>query len=669
MMANPTQQDELCLICSDRASGFHYGQLSCEGCKGFFRRSITRGQIYECKYGGNCEIDMYMRRKCQACRLKKCKAVGMRQECVVPEVQCAIKRESKRAQKDKDKPNSTTRDCMNNQIHPPIEQQHHITAQQQQNPSFDLNNVAPNHMTINGQTNQTHPNSQLHSRSTNSTNNQPQTQNPTPISMNPRQIPHFNSNNNNPTSGTQINNTYSGNQQTATPTTQHSTPNPILPQSHIVLQQQSQINSNHHPSYHQPNHIIKSETSLHNQQHQVTPTSNNTQSSQMNTMPISDTVGNAHNHPQATPSSIHTQQSLTFPYNNVTSPHAAPNRSLNHQTTPPINGSAGYHVNGIGHPAVGQFATNDLNHVTSPINISTNSVMDLISSTPSLVETPIPQNFLGNLPFVPNQNHTNSSILSTYNDNRDLDPNTRFDQLLQADAQRLLNQGVSVIETLISLQEEYETPDNEEIQAVPPTNGDSETNFRHMMEVTKLTARLIVEFAKRIFFFDYLVREDQITLLKASASEVMMLRSSRKYDMRTDSILFVNNQPATRKDYRSAYIGDLCDNLFNFCRSTQILHMDQAEYALITALIIFSDRPGLHEPKKIESIQEFYLELTQAYVDSREHKEKCRFARLLSLLTELRALNMVNNEQIIKLRVKNHRLPEFLAEIWDVDQL
>lgn len=33
----------------------------------------------------------------------------MRPECVVPEYQCAIKRESKRAQKEKDKPNSTTK--------------------------------------------------------------------------------------------------------------------------------------------------------------------------------------------------------------------------------------------------------------------------------------------------------------------------------------------------------------------------------------------------------------------------------------------------------------------------------------------------------------------------------------------------------------------------------
>lgn len=78
---------------------------------GFFRRSVTKNAVYSCKFGHECEMDMYMRRKCQECRLKKCLAVGMRPECVVPENQCAIKRKEKKAQKEKDKavnPNSTT---------------------------------------------------------------------------------------------------------------------------------------------------------------------------------------------------------------------------------------------------------------------------------------------------------------------------------------------------------------------------------------------------------------------------------------------------------------------------------------------------------------------------------------------------------------------------------
>jgi ecdysone receptor len=78
---NNRPAEELCLVCGDRSSGYHYNALTCEGCKGFFRRSITKNAVYQCKYGNNCEIDMYMRRKCQECRLKKCLTVGMRPEC------------------------------------------------------------------------------------------------------------------------------------------------------------------------------------------------------------------------------------------------------------------------------------------------------------------------------------------------------------------------------------------------------------------------------------------------------------------------------------------------------------------------------------------------------------------------------------------------------------
>ncbi|XP_061422686.1 bile acid receptor-like isoform X1 [Lethenteron reissneri] len=83
---------DLCLVCGDRASGYHYNALTCEGCKGFFRRSITKKASYVCKNGGACEMDMYMRRKCQQCRLRKCREVGMLAECLLTDIQCQSKR-------------------------------------------------------------------------------------------------------------------------------------------------------------------------------------------------------------------------------------------------------------------------------------------------------------------------------------------------------------------------------------------------------------------------------------------------------------------------------------------------------------------------------------------------------------------------------------------------
>ncbi|XP_076326224.1 ecdysone receptor-like isoform X2 [Tachypleus tridentatus] len=358
----PRQQEELCLVCGDRASGYHYNALTCEGCKGFFRRSINKNAVYQCKYGNNCEIDMYMRRKCQECRLKKCLSIGMRPECVVPEYQCAIKRESKKGQREKDKPNSTTKEvnCFDKEEKP--------------------------------------------------------------------QIP-------------------------------------------------------------------------------------------------------------------------------------------------------------------------------------------------------------GLKPLDPSQE--------------------------------------DVINKLVLFQEEFESPSEEDLKKIStfPTGESEEESlrrFQHITEITILTVQLIVEFSKRVPGFDTLLREDQITLLKACSSEVMMLRTARKYDSRTDSIVFANNQPYTRENYRSASVGDSADALFNFCRRMCMMKVDNAEYALLTAIVIFSERPSLVEPTKVEKIQEFYLDTLRAYIENHRPPGRSYFAKLLAVLTELRTLGNMNSEMCFSLKVQNKKLPPFLAEIWDV---
>uniref|UniRef100_A0AC34QJ63 Nuclear receptor n=1 Tax=Panagrolaimus sp. JU765 TaxID=591449 RepID=A0AC34QJ63_9BILA len=87
--------NEICVVCGDKASGYHYSSMTCEGCKGFFRRSITRKTVYQCKFDQSCQIDTFMRRKCQYCRLKKCIDRGMRTDLVLPEELNKSKREAK----------------------------------------------------------------------------------------------------------------------------------------------------------------------------------------------------------------------------------------------------------------------------------------------------------------------------------------------------------------------------------------------------------------------------------------------------------------------------------------------------------------------------------------------------------------------------------------------
>lgn len=65
-----------CRVCGDKASGFHYGVHACEGCKGFFRRTIRMKLEYE-KCERSCKIQKKNRNKCQHCRFQKCLALGM----------------------------------------------------------------------------------------------------------------------------------------------------------------------------------------------------------------------------------------------------------------------------------------------------------------------------------------------------------------------------------------------------------------------------------------------------------------------------------------------------------------------------------------------------------------------------------------------------------------
>ncbi|XP_075170048.1 ecdysone receptor isoform X2 [Haematobia irritans] len=384
----PRLQEELCLVCGDRASGYHYNALTCEGCKGFFRRSVTKNAVYCCKFGHACEMDMYMRRKCQECRLKKCLAVGMRPECVVPENQCAMKRREKKAQKEKDKLQTSV--CATDVVKKEI--------------LLDLMTCEP----------PTHPTC------------------------------------------------------------------PLLPEEILTKCQARNI--------------------------------------------------------------------------------------------PPL----------------------------------------------------------------------------TYNQ-------------------------LAVIYKLIWYQDGYEQPSEEDLKRImsSPDENESQTDvsFRHITEITILTVQLIVEFAKGLPAFTKIPQEDQITLLKACSSEVMMLRMARRYDHNTDSIFFANNRSYTRDSYKMAGMADNIEDLLHFCRQMYAMKVDNVEYALLTAIVIFSDRPGLEEAELVEAIQSYYIDTLRIYILNRHCGDPMSlvfFAKLLSILTELRTLGNQNAEMCFSLKLKNRKLPKFLEEIWDV---
>ncbi|KAM9534293.1 nuclear receptor subfamily 2 group C member 2 isoform 1-T2 [Guaruba guarouba] len=65
--------------------GRHYGAVSCEGCKGFFKRSVRKNLTYSCRSNQDCIINKHHRNRCQFCRLRKCLEMGMKMESVQSE--------------------------------------------------------------------------------------------------------------------------------------------------------------------------------------------------------------------------------------------------------------------------------------------------------------------------------------------------------------------------------------------------------------------------------------------------------------------------------------------------------------------------------------------------------------------------------------------------------
>ncbi|XP_059894878.1 retinoic acid receptor RXR-alpha-A isoform X1 [Gadus macrocephalus] len=89
----------ICAICGDRSSGKHYGVYSCEGCKGFFKRTVRKDLTYTCRDNKDCIIDKRQRNRCQYCRYQKCLAMGMKREVLL---HAAVQEERQRAKERSD---------------------------------------------------------------------------------------------------------------------------------------------------------------------------------------------------------------------------------------------------------------------------------------------------------------------------------------------------------------------------------------------------------------------------------------------------------------------------------------------------------------------------------------------------------------------------------------
>uniref|UniRef100_A0A8C7MCW6 Vitamin D receptor n=1 Tax=Oncorhynchus kisutch TaxID=8019 RepID=A0A8C7MCW6_ONCKI len=120
----------ICGVCGDKATGFHFNAMTCEGCKGFFRRSMKRKASFTCPFNGSCSITKDNRRHCQACRLKCCVDMGMMKEFILTDEEVQRKKDLIQKRKEEEAAREALRPRLNDeqsQVIASLVEAHHKT--------------------------------------------------------------------------------------------------------------------------------------------------------------------------------------------------------------------------------------------------------------------------------------------------------------------------------------------------------------------------------------------------------------------------------------------------------------------------------------------------------------------------------------------------------------
>nr|CAJ87511.1 hypothetical vitamin D receptor [Salmo salar] len=120
----------ICGVCGDKATGFHFNAMTCEGCKGFFRRSMKRKASFTCPFNGSCTITKDNRRHCQACRLKRCVDIGMMKEFILTDEEVQRKKDLIQKRKEEEAAREALRPRLNDeqsQVIASLVEAHHKT--------------------------------------------------------------------------------------------------------------------------------------------------------------------------------------------------------------------------------------------------------------------------------------------------------------------------------------------------------------------------------------------------------------------------------------------------------------------------------------------------------------------------------------------------------------
>ncbi|XP_073423007.1 nuclear receptor subfamily 1 group I member 3 isoform X2 [Dendrobates tinctorius] len=198
--------------------------------------------------------------------------------------------------------------------------------------------------------------------------------------------------------------------------------------------------------------------------------------------------------------------------------------------------------------------------------------------------------------------------------------------------------------------------------------GDNMTKLPHFADLSTYMIQQVIQFAKEIPVFKSLSIDDQISLLKGATMEVSHLQFNTVFNLETKIWEFGRLKLSIEHGERTGFQRIFLEPLLKFHITLRTLKLHEAEYVLMQALALFSpDRPGVIEHSHIDKIQENMAMTLKCYIDYHHQLPGSRFlfAKLLSMLAELRTLNEENAKQMVHIQnVMEDAMTPLMKEIF-----
>ena len=197
----------------------------------------------------------------------------------------------------------------------------------------------------------------------------------------------------------------------------------------------------------------------------------------------------------------------------------------------------------------------------------------------------------------------------------------------------------------------------------------SEFDWQRTDEFSQKGIMQCIQFCMQMPGNDELTIQERAQLLKMGVHGVTLLRLAYRYDSDEDKIYLSNGLAIDEKLLMTQAFGCYGHTFFQFCRILSRLELTLEEFVLLCCVVFFGHGKEIEKKemtsfsfvidriensitrKKIEEIQIRYCEMIRLYLSKTRVQHEMHFAKLLLLLSKLRALDALIAERLLCLQM------------------